>query len=366
MSVEVSYKGRTATVLLSFVILAGLSDAYAQMIARQSGRPESSSNDKVGPQLLNADTNPTLRFPIARMGHMNATISFGWLDITRDSVRYHVEQPAEKSRDSFEVPRQQIRGLDFQGLFLEFSSPKLQRIFFLPPGEWESLHSGIGIVSAAEGGTEATQSIAQAIRNFDFALALARPRAPETSAATERPVATPAPSPQPAAAAATPNIVVVVPVGAGGQQTVEADTSPLVIRGAVTDAGGIPVVTINGSSANMRPQSHQAAEFWSDPLPLQPGENHFDLSAVNTAHVETHLVVRVHFRPKTAVVNLRGLDKQEILGLLHGGVPASHVADLVKERGIKFRPTADDLNLIRAEGGSDELIQAVQKAVPEP
>ena len=33
-----------------------------------------------------------------------------------------------------------------------------------------------------------------------------------------------------------------------------------------------------------------------------------------------------------------------------------------RQRGIKFRPSADDLNLIRAEGGSDELIGAVQKA----
>ncbi len=348
-------------------MLAGISGVAAEKVARQSGKPESSSNDKLGPQLLNADTDPTLRFPIARMGHMNASISFGWLDISRNLVRYHVEQPPEKSQDSFEVPRQQIRGIDFQGLFLEFSNPKMQRIFYLSPSEWESLHSGIGIVSAAEGGVGATQSIAQAVQNFDFALALARPRAPEPPAVVEPPLAAPSPPSQPAAPAAAPAIVLAAPANAGGDQPVERDESPLVIRGAVMDSSGIPVVTINGSPANLRPQSTQAAEFWSDPLPLQPGDNRFQISAVNAAHVETHFAVRVHYTPKVAPSNPRALDKQKIIDLLQGGVPNPRVVEIIKERGIKFRPTADDLDVIRAQGGSDDLIQAIQQAAgPAP
>jgi hypothetical protein len=47
-------------------------------------------------------------------------------------------------------------------------------------------------------------------------------------------------------------------------------------------------------------------------------------------------------------------------------VPAAEVGALVKERGIKFRPTPDDLNAIRAGGGNDELIQAIQQAAPAP
>jgi hypothetical protein len=359
-------RGRSDAVLLLFVMLAGISGAAAEKVVRQSGKPESSSNDSQRPQLLNADTNPTLRFPIARMGHMNASISFGWLDISRNSVRYHVEQPLDKSQDSFEVSRQQIRNLDFQGLFLIFSNPKMQRIFYLPPSEWESLHSGIGIVSAAEGGVGATQSIERALQNFDFALSLAGPAAPATPV-VERPVTSPSPPPKPAAPAAAPNIVLVAPAGAGGNHPVEQDQSPLVIRGAVMDSSGMPVVTINGSPANMRPQSTQAAEFWSEPLPLQPGDNRFQISAANAARVETQLTVLVHYTPKAAPSNPRALDKQEILGLLHGGVPASRVVELIKERGIKFQPTADDLNVMRAEGGSDELIQAIQQAAaPAP
>jgi hypothetical protein len=132
------------------------------------------------------------------------------------------------------------------------------------------------------------------------------------------------------------------------------------------DASGIPVVMINGAPANMRPQSSQAAEFWSDPLPLQPGNNRFQVSASNAAHAETHFDVLVHYTPKAAPPNPRALDKQEIVALLHGGVSSARIVELVKERGIKFRPTANDLNVIRAEGGSDELVEAIQKAAPAP
>ena len=364
MSLGLKSRVRSGAALFLFFMLAGVAVAASQKPVRQTGKPQPSSNDNARPQLLNTDTNPTLRFPIARMGHMNSTISFGWLDVSRNSVRYHVEQPPGKSQDSFEVPRQQIRGLDFQGLFLEFSSPKLQRIFYLSPTEWESLHSGIGIVSAAEGGMGATQSIEQAIQNFDFALSLAKPPAPAPAVVVERPAAPPSPPPKPVAPVAAPNIVLVAPAGAGGKQAVEQQVSPLVIRGAVMDVSGIPVVTINGQPANIRPQSAQGGEFWSDPLPLQPGENQFQVTAANAAGVETHLDVVVHYTTKAATTNPRALDKQEILALLQGGVLATRVAELIKERGIKFRPTEDDLNVIRAEGGSDELIQAIQQAAP--
>ena len=367
MSLELKDRGRSRAVLLLFVMLAGISVAAAEKVARQSGKPASSSIDNAHPQLLNAETKPTLRYPIARMGHMNATISFGWLDVSRNSIRYHVEQPLEKSQDSFEVSRQEIRGLDFQGLFLIFSNPKLQRIFYLPPGEWESLHSGMGIVSAAEGGVGAIESIERAMQNFDFALSLATPPAPVPPSVVERSAASPSPPPKPAAPAAAPNIVLVTPASAGGDQPGDRDESPLVIRRAVMDARGILVVTINGSPANMRPQSTQAAEFWSDPLPLQPGDNRFQISAANAARVETHLMVPVHYMPKAAPANPRALEKQAILALLHGGVPGARVVDLIKERGVKFTPTEDDLNVIRAEGGSEELIQAIQQAAaPAP
>jgi len=128
------------------------------------------------------------------------------------------------------------------------------------------------------------------------------------------------------------------------------------------DSTGIPVVQINGSPANMRPQTPQAAEFWSDPLPLQAGSNQIQIVASNSARVETKLDLTVDYKPKTAPVNPRALDRQEIIGLLQGGVPSARIVDLIKERGIKFSPSADDLNAIRAAGGTDDLIEAIQQA----
>jgi len=356
----ITERGRKVAKLLILVLLTGVASMASQKAARQSAKPEASSNDNDRPQLLNADTDPTLRFPIARMGHMNGTLSFGWLDISRSMIRYRVEQPADKSPDSFEVSHAQVRIIGFQGLFLEFSNPKYNRIFYLPPGEWDSFRGGFSIVSAAQGGSGGTGSIMRAMQSFDFALSLAKPAAPETPAVVANPPTPAAPSPQPAAPAAAPNLVLINPEGAGGGQAVECDTSPLVVRGAVMDATGIPAVTINGTPANLRPQSSQTAEFWSEPLPLQPGENKFPISAVNTAHLEARLVVLIHYAPKTGPANPRALDRQKIIDLLHGGVPPAHIAEVVKQRGISFRPTPDDLNVIRAEGGSEELIQTIQ------
>jgi hypothetical protein len=132
------------------------------------------------------------------------------------------------------------------------------------------------------------------------------------------------------------------------------------------DSTGMPVVSINGAPANMRPQNTQAAEFWSDPLSLQPGANPVQITASNSAHVEAKVTFTVHYTPKTAPVNPKALDKADIISLLVGAVPASRVAGIIKERGVRFAPTADDLNEIRAAGGDDELIQAVQEAAPHP
>jgi cytochrome c1 len=60
------------------------------------------------------------------------------------------------------------------------------------------------------------------------------------------------------------------------------------------------------------------------------------------------------------------LSKPQIISLLRGGVLATRIADLIKDRGISFMPTADDLGDIRAAGGNDEVIQAVQQAALPP
>jgi hypothetical protein len=169
-------------------------------------------------------------------------------------------------------------------------------------------------------------------------------------------------------AAPLPTIVLIEPSAAGQGQTVEVASSPLIIQGVVMDASGIPVVTINGKSVTMRPTSAQAAQFKSDPSDLQPGENHFEVGAVNGVHGQAKVAFIAHLiaaSPKALPAepnNSKGLGKDEILSLLKGEVPSARVADLVKQRGIKFAPAPNDLKEIRGAGGGDDLIDAINQA----
>ena len=152
------------------------------------------------------------------------------------------------------------------------------------------------------------------------------------------------------------------PSGAGENQTIEVNESPLTIRGVAMDSSGLPTITINGAPAALRPKCENVAEFWSDPLALKPGDNPFEIVATSPDKATAHFQFVAHFAPKAAAVNPRALGKEEIISLLQGGVPDSHVAELVKDRGIKFTPTPADLNDIRAAGGSEELIEAIKRA----
>jgi hypothetical protein len=186
----------------------------------------------------------------------------------------------------------------------------------------------------------------------------------QLDAVVAAPVVAPLPEPKASELPPPPAIVVASPSGVSPNQTVEFNESPLVIRGVATDSTGILLVTINGSAANMRPQNAKAAEFWSDPLPLQPGENHFHISASNAAHAEAKLVFTIRYTAKAPPPSPRALSRQEIVSLLQGDVPNARIEELIKERGIKFAPTADDLNNFRAAGGDEELIQVIQQAAP--
>jgi len=165
-----------------------------------------------------------------------------------------------------------------------------------------------------------------------------------------------------------PPVVVLTEPSALAGQTVEVASSPLTIHGVAMDASGIPVVSINGKMATMRPTSSQAAEFRSDPIALNPGENNFEVVAINSAHGQTKIAFIARLTsspPKTSpaqVNNPAGLAKAEILSLLQGEVPSAHVAELVKQRGIRFAPTPDDLKEIRNAGGGDDLIDAITQA----
>jgi len=240
-------------------------------------------------------------------------------------------------------------------------------LIYLPPDRWGSVHSGPGMGAAANRESLGTSSIYKTLLNFDGVLALVKPPAPPPAPVIAQPVTPPpTPAPKPVAPPSPPAIVLSSPAGAAGNQIVEWDQTTVVIRGVAMDSTGIPVVRINESPANMRPKSPQAAEFWSDPLPLQVGNNRIRIVASNSANVEAKLELTVNYKPKAAPVNPKALGREEIINLLQGGVPPERVADLVKEHGIKFSPSADDLNVIRAAGGTDDLIEAIQQAASHP
>jgi hypothetical protein len=156
--------------------------------------------------------------------------------------------------------------------------------------------------------------------------------------------------------------VLTVPSGAGDNRTVEVSDSPLTIRGVAIDSSGLPTITINGAPAALRPQTAQAAEFWSDPLALQPGDNPVDIVAINSGQAKATCRFVVRLTRKEAPANPRALSRDEIISLLSGGVDSGRVVGLVKERGVKFSPTPQDFDAIRAAGGNEDLVQAIQAA----
>jgi hypothetical protein len=242
---------------------------------------------------------------------------------------------------------------------------------YLPQDRWGTVHTGPGMNAAANRESLGSTSIYKTLLNFDRVMAMVNPPAPPPVVIQQQPVA---PPPEPKAAPPSPPAIVLSsPAGAGDNQTLDWQESTVVLRGVAMDSTGIPVVRINGSPANMRPQTPQAAEFWSDPLTLQEGTNTIQIDAANSAQVEAKMVVTINYKPKTvaekpkpAAINPRALDRLDIIGLLQGGVAPERLIDLVKDRGIKFSPSADDLAEIRNAGGTDDLIQAIQQAAPQP
>ena len=403
------------------------------------------------PQLLNADSNPTLRYPVAVR---ESSVSCGWLDVTRNGVSYVVVESGKRGKASLkkfapEEGEYLVAPADAGGseefnvslnanTHIRITKNLLQITFakraplliYLSQDLWGNV---VGKPRAFEELAQTapmpagTLDIQRAMQNFDSVLAEVKPPAPppldvdlhaEPSVVEKgRPVALVWTSrnatsldlepgvgrvaaaggmsvlPQdstnytltasgPAgtksisifvtvtAPASLPTIVLTEPSAAEGQ-TVEIASSPLTIRGVVMDASGIPIVTVNGKSVTLRPTSSSAAQFRSDPVDLQPGENRFEVSAINNSHGQTKVTFVAHFTasppitPPASLINSRGLGKAEIISLLKGDVPSARVAELVKERGINFGPTPDDLKAFREAGGDDDLIDAInQKSSP--
>ncbi len=420
-------------VLLIIGILLGdvsaSAGASAQKAKKQRGDVlDEDYSNMAKPELLNADTNPTLRYPVASFsGWSVLSTSYGWFDVTRKGVTYTVVQPTGKLREGFEGSSDEITEIKLQYAYLQFKiSNKKHTVFYVRQSRWGSIHSGPGAMQAAAAGSTGTSSMLQAMRNFDQVLASVKPApppAPEASliaaplnvqkgqsvtlswtsanatrvniqpgvgpvAATGTTSVTPddtteyvltvlgsggtrtatarvtvtAPPP-----AAPPTIVLIEPSVEASGRTLELTSANLPVRGVAMDATSLPIVTINGAPANMKPRDPHSADFWSDPVTLKPGDNKFEIVAMNSARGEARFEFNAHYTPPAPPApapNPKALDKQDIVDLLKNFVPSTRVADLVRQYGLKFTPTEADLSDIRQAGGDEELIEAIHQASP--
>jgi hypothetical protein len=415
------------SIVVPFLISPSLSAAAPGQLARKRSKPVPESED-LGelpkPQLLNADTNPTLRYPAASFSGWSVfSASYGWFDISKSGIRYTPIEPASKKDEGFESPADEISDIQLKYAYLYFRTGKKKRtVFYVSQDRWGSIHSGPGAMQIAATGAPGTSSMMQAMRDFDRVLAAVKPPPPpepqvtfqaepgtiekghsialvwtsinassvmlepgDKSMPTQGTLSlTPAESTtytlvakgpggtksasaavtvtQPAAAA-PPTIILVEPSASEGQ-TLEVSNPTLRIRGVAMDSTGIPIVSINGSPANMKPQNTQAAEFWSDPLTLQAGENKFEIVAMNREQVRAKMTFVVQYSPpappQAPAPDPRALGKADILDLLKNFVPSSRVTELVKQYGLKFSPTEDDLKDIHDAGGDNDLINAIR------
>jgi len=423
--------GRQMMLLLLAVAATFLSASSASPSERKSkkGAVNEEPSEFAKPELLSADTgNPTLRYPIASFSGWSVfSTSYGWFDVSRSGIRYTVIQPPGKVNEGFEATSAELSEIVPYHVYLRFKTGNKKRmIFYLPEEQWGAVHSGPGAMAAASRGGVGTSSIMQAMKNFDRVLAMVKPPpppAPEVAlsansasiergqtvtltwssqnaislriepgvgsveaagsrtvtpeAATTYTITAQGAGGTKAASAhvevtlpTPPTVVLIEPSVAASGQTFEVTQPAFKVRGVAMDHAGIPVVSINGTPASMRPQNAQAAEFWSDALTLHEGENRFEVVATNHAQAQAKMVFVAKYTPPSQApppapvpeVNSKAFTKQGILDLLGNFVPSARVTELVRQYGLRFTPTPDDLREMRAAGGKDDLVDAVLQA----
>jgi hypothetical protein len=264
--------------------------------------------------------------------------------------------------------------MKWQSDWLSFQAAgKGHHLIYLPPERWDSVHTGFGMSSAGSQYSAFTAAVAQALQNFERVLALVKPPPPPAPPKIEMPQPVVAPPPAP------PTIVLLEPLVGASSETIPVENATLRVRGIATDTTSLPMVTINGTPANMKPRSAQAVEFWSDPFTIESGQNPFEIVATNSAKASARFRFVALYTPPPPPTqsksqeaaptpvprpapNSKALSKNEILDLLRNYVPSARVAGLVRERGIKFSPTREDLDEILGAGGAEDIIEAVRDA----
>ena len=149
---------------------------------------------------------------------------------------------------------------------------------------------------------------------------------------------------------------------------VEVTASPLNLQGAALDSRGVALVIVNGRQAEIRSSGdNKAVTFVAKGLTLQEGLNRIRIDATNVDGAATHLVISLWLRSSPRPLARRPLSKDEVIELVKAGVTSRRIADLVDDRGIDFAPTDDFLDVLRAAGGDEALVESMRSAKqPKP
>jgi ankyrin repeat protein len=155
------------------------------------------SPNQMQPKLLNAGTNPTLRYPVMRFPGQSsyADESYGWLDISKGRIRYTVMEPLKKQAEGFDLALSEIQNLEMvsEGSwkpyvhFSEGMRKKSARVamslmgqphenaigeafIYVPQDRWGTVGRGVG--HACQDGEAGTKSLLEAIQSFDSLLTM--------------------------------------------------------------------------------------------------------------------------------------------------------------------------------------------------
>src|SRR5579863_7029753 len=138
---------------IPLVILCGVNSGGAQFAkskkrsAKNSGFDDLSSMTR--PQLLNPDSDPTLRYPILNMsGSSIFSLSYGWLDVNREGIYYTVVQPEKKKNEGYQAAFNDLGEIKLQRNFPECRDvKKREKIFYLREDRWGSIHARPGLMN---------------------------------------------------------------------------------------------------------------------------------------------------------------------------------------------------------------------------
>ena len=192
---------------LLFLLVSFLHAEAFQMAVARIGAAKSkkgASSPEVGeapkPQLLNADSNPTLRYPVSV--DQNSSISCGWLDVTRAGVTYSVVESGKMTKplkhmkfvapgeaqyltapedaagsEGFDLNFSDIKDIQLQRIFLLlYTSKEKLSLIYLSPDLWgEVAGNRRAFLELAQGNLAGTMAVQRGMQNFDSVLAEVKP-----------------------------------------------------------------------------------------------------------------------------------------------------------------------------------------------